>query len=78
MDNMEEKLVELWKDAKIWNKGNLKCERYGQYGRKASRIVIRYRQYGKKVKWIVKRCQKYEIKVIWNVKWYGQYERKES
>jgi hypothetical protein len=71
MDNMEEKLVELWKDAKIWNKGNLKCERYGQYGRKTSRIMIRYGQYGRTPIWIMKIYEKCGRKVSWNVKWYG-------
>ena len=38
--------------------------RYGQYGRKASRIVIIYGQYERKASWIVK--------------WYGKYGRKVS
>jgi hypothetical protein len=33
----------------MWKKGKLNSERYGQYGRKASRIVKRFGKYGRKV-----------------------------
>jgi hypothetical protein len=46
MDNMEERQVEKWKDMKKWKKPKLNSakiwkivKRYGDYGRKASRIV---------------------------------------
>jgi hypothetical protein len=42
----------------------------GEYGRKASRIVIRYGKYGRKASWIVKRYEK-KKKLSWIVKWYG-------
>jgi hypothetical protein len=43
---------------------------YGQYGRKASRIVIRYEKYGRKVGWIVKGYWKYgwNREKIWKIR----------
>ena len=48
---MEENCEMIWK---IWKKSKLKCEIDGNYGRKASRILIRYGQYRRKASGIVK------------------------
>jgi hypothetical protein len=43
----------------IWKKSKMKCEIDGNYGRKASRILIRYGQYRRKASGIEKRYEKY-------------------
>jgi hypothetical protein len=51
-------------------------ERYGQYGRKISRIVKRNEKCGGNPNWIVNRYGKYRRKVSWKVKRYGNYGKK--
>ena len=68
MENMEEsseKIGKLWKkpklnSEKIWKIQTKIVKRYGNYGRKTSRILKRF---GKLQKKIVKRYEKYGRKV---------------